>query len=332
MPLIDTGYHHYEGGYRGVWYRRAVIASVGFRASLANQWMKRLVTMVWMAALALTTLLFFVGQLLVEDSFVFGIVDSLNPGLRGLFNGIMRWLVEHPEVSVHTVYNFLFYQFTTGTAFLSYIAIAIAIPHLITTDLASRALLVYSSKAVNRFDYFLGKLGIVFGLLSITWLGPVIAVWFLSNLLAPDWHFFLHSRHALLNAVLYIIPSMVVLCILALGISATSTKEKSTSAAWIGLWLLGNAFIPLGQATKPWLKHLSFTFNLKQFALQSFQLRSDLDVAAAQIPVIGRMLERAGRRTVPSFMNEAEFTGALIALGVMLLAAAIVLHNRVKPE
>lgn len=332
MPLIDTGYRAYEGDHRGVWYRRMVIASTGFRACLANPWMKRVVSMVWMAALALTTLLFFTGQLLVADSFVFGIVDSLNPGLRALFMGIMRWLIEHPEVSVHTVYNFLFYQFTTGTAFLSYVAIAIAIPHLIPTDLASRALLVYSAKAVNRFDYFLGKFGIVFGLLTITWLGPVLAVWCLSNLLAPDWHFFIHSRHALLHAVSYVVPSMIVLGVLALGVSATSTKEKSSGATWIGLWLLGNAFIPLGAATKPWLKHFSFTFNLNQLALKSFQLRQDMDVAAEQIPVIGRMLERAGRRAAPAFMHEPEFTGALIALAAMALVAVIVLLKRVKPE
>ncbi|MBL6765688.1 MAG: hypothetical protein ISQ14_12105 [Verrucomicrobiae bacterium] len=332
MPLIDTGYHHYEGRYRGVWYRRATITSVGLRACLVNPWMKRILSAAWLGALALVTLLFFVGQLLVKDSIAFTLIENLNPGLRALFNGIMGWLVGNPEVSVHTVYNFAFYQFATGASFLGLIAIAIAIPHLITTDLASRAVLVYSSKAVNRFDYFLGKFGVVFSLLFLTWLGPILAAWALSNLLAPNWSFFIHSRHALLNSICYVGASMVVLSVLALGISATSTKEKTTGSTWIGLWLLGNAFIPLGQNTKPWLKHLSFSFDLNQLALHFFQLRRDVDAAAEQIPIIGSMLERASRRGAPGFMNDAELPGALIALAVMLLLAIVILVKRVKPE
>ena len=63
---------------------------------------------------------------------------------------------------------------------------------LITRDLASNAIIIYASKAVSRGDYLLGKFATAFGLLVLTWLGPVCAAWFVGNLLAPDWRFFWH--------------------------------------------------------------------------------------------------------------------------------------------
>ena len=66
-----------------------------------------------------------------------------------------------------------------------------AIPLLITRDLACNAIVIYSSKAVTRGDYLLGKFATAFGLLALTWLGPVCAAWFVGNLLAPDWTFLL---------------------------------------------------------------------------------------------------------------------------------------------
>jgi ABC-2 type transport system permease protein len=333
MPLIDTGYHHYEERHRGVWYRRYVIASVGLRACLANQWMKRLITTAWILSLAMVGLLFLIGQLLVEDSIAFTVLEGMGPAVQGLFNGLLSWLLDRPEVSVHATYNFLFFQFATKISFLSFIALAIAIPHLITTDLASRALLVYSSKAVNRFDYLVGKFGIAFGLLTILWLGPVCAAWLFGNLLAPDWNFFIHSRHALGNAVQYTAASMAVLSVLALGISATSAKEKSTGATWIAIWLLGSAFIPIGARTQLWLKNLSISHNIDQLALYFFDLRQDVELARSTIPIIGNLIDRFSRRSGDLFfMQDAALTGAAVAIGIMLLLAAVILWRKVKPE
>lgn len=332
MPLVDTGYHEYEGTYRGVWYRRAVITASGLRACLANQWMKRLITLAWALVLAQVTALFFIGQLLVEESFVFALLEGASGFWQSIFGGIKDWLYDRPEESVHFVYNFLFFQFATKISFISFIALAIAIPHLITTDLASRALLVYSSKAVNRFDYLIGKFGVAFGLLSILWLGPVIVAWTVGNLLAPDWKFFMYSRDVLLNAVCYVVVSMTVLSLLALGISAISSKEKSTGTAWILIWVFGNAFEPLGRTTAHWLQNLSISYNVDQLALHFFKLRQDLFAAVDAIPMLGRVFDRMSRRVEPFFMREAELGAAAVALGVMVLVAAIVIWRRVKPE
>lgn len=335
MPLLDTGYHHYDDTYRGVWYRRAVISWSGIRTLLANKWVKRIVGVCWMLCLAQIAALFFIGQLIVPESFVFDYVGMMGRNERGFFGGITKWLEENPEVSVHTVYNFLFFQFSMWISFFAYVTLAMVVPQLITIDFSSRALLVYSSKALNRFDYFLGKFGIAFGMLACVWLGPVLVAWFVGNLLAPDWTFFLHSSRALMNVTLYVGASMTILSLVALGISACSAKEKASTAMWIGFWIGGWIFAQIGSFTKPWLQNLSISHNLDQLAVFFFRLKQDLLVAADVIPVIGnalRQIQQMPEHAKPPFIREPDMQGVLVGLILMLGIAALILARKVRPE
>ena len=84
MPLHDTSYQHWEGVHLGLWRRRWAIARNGLTACLQNKWMRHLVVLCWGAALAMTAVLFLVGQLLVADSVVVQWVGNLNPQPPGL--------------------------------------------------------------------------------------------------------------------------------------------------------------------------------------------------------------------------------------------------------
>jgi hypothetical protein len=205
------------------------------------------------------------------------------------------------------------------------------LPLLVTRDLASKAIIIYASKALNRSDYFLGKFCTAFGLLSLTWLGPVCAAWFLGNLVAPDWRFFWHSRAALGHALVYGISSLVVLSLLALGVSALSSKEKSTPVFWYLWWILGGVVGPIAAQTQPWLRHVSFKYNLDQLALAVFRPGEDIRIAQENIPLLGDMLRNIPRDALAALSAPA-LTGALLGLAVMVAVAASILNRKVKPE
>jgi ABC-type transport system involved in multi-copper enzyme maturation permease subunit len=236
----------------------------------------------------------------------------------------MAWLGANPDISVHTIYNILFFFFSTILSTVSYFAVALALPHLITRDLSSNAIIVYSSKAVNRFDYVLGKFAALFGVLTLTWLGPLCVAWFLGNALSPNCHFFWHSRVALFHTLIYVGTSMVFLTIMGLGVSALSPKEKSTVSVWISFWILGGAFVALGTISKGWLKHFSFSYNLEQIAIATFDLRNEIETAAENVPGV--------KQTIGQFLREPELTGAIIGLSVMAAAAGAVVWRKAKPE
>jgi hypothetical protein len=331
MPLHDISYKHWDGVHLGLWSRRLVIARNSLTACLRNRWMRHLVVLCWVAALGMTALLFMIGQLLVADSIVVRWVGNFNPGLQMFARMLTTWLEQHPEISVSTTQNLLFYFFAKYHLRVAIFALGMAIPLLITRDLASNAIIIYSSKAVSRGDYLLGKFAAAFGLLILTWLGPICAAWFMGNLLAPDWRFFWHSRAALGHILVFGLIAMTILSLLAMGVSACASKEKSTTGLWYTWWIVGWVVVPIAWHTQPWLRHLNFHFNLEQIALGVFRLGDDLNTARENIPVFGDMLRQIRPQTMEALTSPA-LAGAVVSSLLMIAAAILVLHKRVRPE
>ncbi|MGP8201580.1 MAG: hypothetical protein ACLQU4_18985 [Limisphaerales bacterium] len=331
MPLHDIYYQHWEGVHAGIWVRRWVIAKNGLGACLQNKVLRSLVVLCWAAGLGMVAALFVVSQLLVPDSMVVKWVEQLNPALQTFAGLLTTWLQAHPEISVRTTQNVFFFYGCTLLTPCGIFALGVAMPLLITRDLASSAIVIYSSKAVTRWDYLLGKFCTAFGLLTLTWLGPLCAAWFLGNLLAPDWMFFWHARAALGNLLIYGLSSMCILSVLALGVSAVSSKEKTTPFLWFMWWVLGGFIQPIATNTKPWLRHLSFSYNLEQIRLATFRLGNDVKTAQDNIPILGNMLNGIPQRTM-EHLNDPSVWGAVAALLLMLAGAALVIRKRVRPE
>jgi ABC-2 type transport system permease protein len=331
MPLHDVHYQHWQGASVGIWARRWVIAKNGLTACLQNKVMRLVVVFCWGMGLVMVAAIFVLSQLLVPDSIVVKWVEQLNPGLQTFARLLTTWLYEHPEISVRTTQNVLFYYSCALLTPVSIFALGIAMPFLITRDLASSAIIIYSSKAVTRGDYLLGKFCTAFGLLAMTSLGPVFGAWLVGNLLAPDWRFFWHSRGALGNVLLYDLTSMAILSALALGVSAVSSKEKTTPFLWLMWWVFGFFIQPIAANTKPWLRHLSFNYDLQQLGLATFRLGDDIKLAQDNIPILGDMLRGIPPKTMESLSAPA-FWSALTALALMLAVAAWVIRRRVRPE
>ncbi|MBG88244.1 MAG: hypothetical protein CMO80_15255 [Verrucomicrobiales bacterium] len=332
MPLLDSGYNHWEGTARGIWYRRMVIAGNGLGAVLGNKWFRMFLWVAWATCILMVSALFAVGQLIVPDSMILTIAENFEPRMRFIVGSVRSWLEENPDVAVHTVHNFLFYQFTTWFSIFNFIAVAFAIPHLITLDLQSRAILVYSSKALTRVDYMIGKFLSVVGVMCLVWTGPIIVAWVAGNALSPDWTYFIFSRHVLVNVLCFTGIGMSIMGVLALGVSAVSKKERSTTGTWIVLWLLGLGvqILPL----KRWLNHCSIWHNLDQIGNAIFNVRADLEFAATLFQWLDRMITRAQSRPrgMVLFLQEPQWTGVYVALGGLLLASVAILYKRVKPE
>ncbi len=331
MPLHSATYQHWEGEHRGLWWRRFAITRNGLAACFQNKFLRHLTVVCWVTGLAVSGLLFFIGQLLVADSIVVQSLENLNPQLQAFAQMLTSWLEQHPEISVQTTQNVLFYYFCSNLMRLSIFALGMAIPLLVTRDLASNAITIYASKAVSRGDYLFGKFATAFGLLVVVWLGPVCAAWFLGNLLAPDWRFFWHARAALGHVLLFGLSSMSILSLLALGISSLCAKEKTTVAVWFIWWILGGVLTPIALHTKPWLQHLSFNYNLDQLGLALFHVGEDLRAAQDNIPILGDMMRPVSAKTIAA-LSAPPTLPSLLALSVMLSVAVWVIFQRVKPE
>jgi hypothetical protein len=160
----------------------------------------------------------------------------------------------------------------------------------------------------------------------------VCAAWFLGNLLAPDWRFFWHAHGALDNIMIYGLSSMTVLSLLALGVSALTSKEKAATAIWFIWWILGAVITPIALHTKPWLRHLGFGFNLNQIGLYTFRVGEKINDAVTAIPVLGQMLQQGPRSSALQALDTPKIGGTLLALLVMLGLSIWIVNKRVRPE
>jgi ABC-2 type transport system permease protein len=331
MPIHNAGYQHWQGQHLGIWRRRATIAANGIHGCLQSKWMRQLILLCWTIGLAQVVLLFGVGQLLVKDSLIVRWVGLLGADLQMFARGLTVWIDQHPEISVRCTQNLLFYFFSTSQLGLVFVAMALAIPHLISRDLGSNAIVIYASKAISRTDYLLGKLGTVFGLLCLTWIGPLLTAWGLGNLMAPHWHFFWHSRSALGNLLGFTFIASAILGILVLGVSAISGRDKVAVSVWIGIWMAGKLYLPLAEHSRPWLKHLSLSYDLDQICLGVFGLGQDLALARDNIPVIGSMIHGLNAQLLYR-LNHPSLWGSCIALTVMLALCGAIVMKKVHPQ
>ncbi|MEC8929320.1 MAG: hypothetical protein VX705_08925 [Verrucomicrobiota bacterium] len=334
MAQIDHHYQHWDGAHENIWRRRWTIALEGLRTCMAQKWLKRIVGLCWVICLAQTVLLFLYASMLDPESRVSGWVQDLGGRPVLVAQEVMaKWASKNPEIAIGLPYNIMFSFFSSHQLFtysFTMLALCLAVPRLITPDLSSRAIVIYSSTAVSRFDYLLGKFGAVMLLMTLTWLGPVLISWLAGNLFSPRLAFLWHSRAAFLHSASYIVISMVVLSMLVLAISASSRKSKTVVTLWLGLWLLGAALSAMGTASHVhWLQYVSFGFNLDVLHRAIFDFSGSLATIEAKVPRLSEAFA-----FVFDYLKSSHGTlaGALFSLVLMLGGAGFILHQRVKPE
>src|SRR5581483_981033 len=113
MPLHDVHYQHWDGVHLGLWTRRWVVAKNGLTACLRNKFTRNVVIASWVLAVVMAGVLFAVGQLLVPDSLLVQWVGTLNKELQAFAGVLTTWLKDHPEISVRTTQDVLFFFFGT---------------------------------------------------------------------------------------------------------------------------------------------------------------------------------------------------------------------------
>lgn len=335
--LQDIGYRHWNGKVEGIWVRRATVARHTMKSCLRGRVVRFLIVVPWVLALMAATVYFAIGQILVPDGLLSPLIQMMDPKAQSLIDGIMAWLALYPDISVRAVANILLLHLTSLTQTLSFIIITLTIPRLLTRDIASHAIVVYSSRAISRFDYLGSKLAGLLGVLTLSWLGPVVAAWFLGNVVAPDWSFFWHSRAALFNAVLTIVPSMIVVALVALAISALSSKGRIAVGVWLAIWLLTAPLVGIANHTHGWLASFSISYNLDRLAVAVFSPYQDFASARENLPFFNSLFGQlpADGQVMADQIQEWGESAAMvpaIALAAMAGLAVLILFRRIQAQ
>jgi hypothetical protein len=228
MPIFDQGYQHWKGPLASHAWRWMAVTRQGVRTQLKGRIVRTLLLLAWMPAVALIVVLAGWGLLEQRVESVLGLLRKMLP----------PDVIAEPRQYRSAVWTIAYVYFFKAELICSLFLVLMVGPNLISRDLRFNALPLYFSRPLRRFDYFLGKLGVIGFFLAATVIGPAVAAYVFGVAFSLDLTV-LHDTHRLLWAsLLYGLVIVVSAGLLMLALSALSRRTIYVGLSWVALWFL----------------------------------------------------------------------------------------------
>ena len=262
MPIFDQGYQHWQGALSGHAWRWLTITRRGVRVQLRGRLTRIALLLALVPALALGGFLIIWG--LIEQK------SSLVMPLMQMFRDLPEELRAGPRnfrVSVWTIAYDYYFRFNV---FYSMILIFLIGPGLISKDLRFNAIPLYFSRPLRRWDYFVGKLGVIGVFIAAVVIVPALVAYLLGICFSLDMSVFRDTWRLLVGSVVY--GSIVVISagMLMLAMSSLSRNSRYVAIMWAGIWFISNVVADVLTHTirsARWCPLISYTANLKRLGL-----------------------------------------------------------------
>ncbi len=229
MPIFDQGYQHWSGMLHSHAWRWLAITRHGVRVALTNRWLKSALFISWLPAFALAAMLCAWGLLEQKSELILSIAPLL-----GFLDQAM--LID-PRAHRMEVWTLSYTYFMLTELRFSMLLILIVGPNLISQDLRYNALPLYLSRPLRRFDYFLGKLGVIVAFLGAVTIVPAVIAYVLGLLFSLDLSIVRETFPLLLASIAYGLVISVSAGMLILALSSLSRNSRYVALFWLAVWL-----------------------------------------------------------------------------------------------
>jgi ABC-2 type transport system permease protein len=278
MPIFDQGYQHWHGELSGHTWRWLTITRQGVQAQLRNRLPRLVVLLAWIPALALAAVLVFWGLFEQQSSLItplLAFVRNLPPEIQ---NGPRNF-----RISIWTIAYQYFFQVQM---FFSMILVLLVGPSLISQDLRFNAIPLYFSRPLRRFDYFVGKLGVIAVYLGAVAIVPALLAYLLGVCFSFDLNVVTDTARLCLASVAYGLVIVVSAGTLMLAISSLSRSSGYVGAFWVGIWFVSGAVagILMGTLRSDWCLMVSYTQNLQRIGAALLDTHSAWQQLASLVP------------------------------------------------
>lgn len=234
MPIFEQGYQHWSGTLAGHTWRWLAITKHGVRVAMANKWLRLSLLVSWLPAFGLAAILAFWGLLEQQSALVL----PYAPMLKGFLN---EQMVLDPRAHRMEVWTLSYTYFMLIELRFSMLLVMIVGPNLISQDLRYNALPLYLSRPLRRFDYFLGKWGVIVTFLGAVTIVPAIIAYILGLLFSLDASIVRETFPLLLASVAYGLVISLSAGTLVLALSCLSRNSRYVALFWLALWLGSSA-------------------------------------------------------------------------------------------
>ena len=230
MPIFDQGYQHWQGQLSGHRWRWLAVTRHGVRAQLQNRFVRLLLFVAWMPALALVATLTLWGLLEQQAESVISFLQRLLP----------PEMVARPRDFRGAMWTVAYSYFFKAELLCSLFLVLIVGPNLVSRDLRFNALPLYLSRPLRRVDYFLGKLGVIGFFLAMTVVIPAIGAYLMGVAFSLDLGVVRDTHRLLWAGALYGLVITVASGTLMLALSSLSRRSIYVGIAWAGIIFLSH--------------------------------------------------------------------------------------------
>jgi ABC-2 type transport system permease protein len=228
MPIFDQGYQHWDGVHSGHFWRWWTITRHGVRTQLRNRFVRLFLIVAYAPALALITVLAVWGLLEQQAQSVLSFLNRLLP----------PEIVAQPQDYRVAVWTIAYSFFFKAELFVTMVMILLVGPNLISRDLRFNALPLYFSRPLRRFDYLLGKLGVIGSFLAAVVIVPALFAYVLGVGLSFQLQVIQQTYHLLGASLVYGLIIVVSAGTLMLALSSLSRRSLYVGLTWLGFWIV----------------------------------------------------------------------------------------------
>ena len=229
MPIFDQGYQHWQGPLSGHGSRWLAVARHGVRGQLGNRFVRLLLIVAWLPALALVGFVALWGLLEQKSESVAAFLAT---------TPIPAEIIANPEQYRGAVWTIAYSFFLKAELVFALFLVLMVGPNLVSRDLRFNAFPLYFSRPVRRFDYFLGKLAVIgFFLLAIV-VVPAAGAYLLGLGFSLSLGVVRDTHRVLWGSALYGLVIAVSAGTLMLALSSLSRRSVYVGLAWAGLVFL----------------------------------------------------------------------------------------------
>jgi ABC-2 type transport system permease protein len=231
MPIFDQGYQHWQGKLSGHAWSWLTITRRGVKAQMKGRWLRIIMLVSWLPSIALAFVLI-----------CWGLIEQKSEMIKPLL-GFLRLppeIVNAPETFRTTVWTLSYHYFFEVEIFLAMILIVLVGPNLISQDLRFNAIPLYFSRPLRRFDYFMGKLGVIAVFLGAVIIVPAVVAYLLGACFSLDLAVMRATGRIFLASLGYGLVVVLSAGLLMLALSSLSRNSRYVAAMWVGIWIVSS--------------------------------------------------------------------------------------------
>jgi ABC-2 type transport system permease protein len=230
MPIFDQGYQHWQGPLSGHAWRWLTIALQGTRVQMKSRILRGFLFLAWLPALGLVVFMA-----------LWGLVEKKSEGVLVLLQNVLPpGILADPRAYRPAVWTMAYSYFFKTELFFIMLLVALAGPGLISRDLRFNALPLYFARPLNRFDYFLGKLGVIGTLVASVAVGPAVLAYIVGLGFSFDSAVIKDTWKLVLASVACGLVITLSAGTLILALSSLTRRSLYVGITWAGFWIVSS--------------------------------------------------------------------------------------------